>query len=190
MIYFTPFNLYFSLFCLNDDFRVIAAEAKQHDCEEKVFVQKLSRKCFELFPFRGLPPSLPPSVEERGRQFRHENKQRPSPGAAIKRRGENRRATHWLTAADGREREREREGGQWSKKCGRRGAAANPPSLRNKAMNIEIKINSFLSSLFLSRLNGEAGILIYSFASKQNCPCHPWMQLLSQLQSCYYEVKK
>ena len=111
LIYFTPFNLYFSLFCLNDDFRVIAAEAKQHDCEEKVFVQKLSRKCFDLFPFRGLPPSLPPSVEERGRQFRHENKQRPSPGAAIKRRGENRRATHWLTA-DGREREREREGGR------------------------------------------------------------------------------
>ena len=88
------------------------------------------------------------------------------------------------------EREREREGGQWSKKCGRRGAAANPPSLRNKAMNIEIKINSFLSSLFLSRLNGEAGILIYSFASKQNCPCHPWMKLLRQLQSSYYEVKK
>ena len=100
LIYFTPFNLYFSLFCLNDDFRVIAAEAKQHDCEEKVFVQKLSRKCFELFSSLG-PPSLPRS---RSGAVNFGMKTNNSPGAAIKR-----RTTHWLTADGNLE-------GQWSKK--------------------------------------------------------------------------
>ena len=95
LIYFTPFNLYFYLFCLNDDFRIIAARARSHGCQPRRFSARNSSE--SVLSFFSFGACLAPSVEE---QFRHENKQQPS-RPAIKEK-EEREATHSSRRQKGR----------------------------------------------------------------------------------------
>ena len=95
LIYFTPFNLYFYLFCLNDDFRIIAARARSHGCKPRWFsARNSSESVLSFFSFGAcLAASLPLSRNNFGMKTNNSPQDPPS----RKRKREKR-----LTAADGR----------------------------------------------------------------------------------------